>query len=148
MEMDVLIKALKSVLFNEWLELSKQATLISNLCCYYGVDNIPEVIQAELRKLNSQQPMLIELENLLDAISGRRSNDFRWDPHVHREHTPEHLTINPTFNVQRGDDAIIVAAIQEIRQKLIDEPVNKTLLISFIVKKAKESGDLIFPQNG
>ena len=149
MKKDDLTSALTKVLFNDWSpEPSKKAAIIISLCGYYGVEAMPETIQAELGKLNSQQPMLFALETLLKAIEGGRSNDFRWDPHFHPEHTPEHLTMNPTFNVQRGDDATIVAEIKEIREKLNDKPVNITLLISYIAKMARESGDLSFEQNG
>ena len=128
-------------------ELSQQAKIIISLCCYYGNESLPEEIQTELIQLNAQRPMLVALETLLGAIDGQRLNDFRWDPKFYPEHTPEHLSLNPTFNVQRGDDGAVVQEIKMIRLKLDDHPVNLPLLISYIVKMAKEAGDLSFEQN-
>lgn len=128
-------------------ELSEQAGIIISLCCYYGTESLPEEIQTELIQLNAQRPMLVALETLLEAIDGRRSHDFRWDPHFYREQIPEHLTLSPTFNVQRGDHGAIAEEIKMIRLKLDDHPVNLPLLISYITKMAKESGDLSFEHN-
>lgn len=149
MKNDCLANALKQVLFNNWNQYpSTRASTIISLCGYYGKETMQEAIQNELVKLISQQPMLLALETLLKAIENGRSNDFRWEPHFNHERAPESLTLNPTFNVQKGDDASIVAEIKEIRNELSQNTVDISLLISHIANMARESGDLIFDDNG
>ena len=106
-----------------------------------------EAVQTELTKLTSQLPMLRMFESLLEALEKGRSNDFRWEPHFHPEHVPTHLTMSPTFNVQKGDESTIVAEIEKLRNELQRQSVNIDLLISHIATKARESGDLNFEEN-
>ena len=149
MKKDDLTSALKKVLFNDWiLEPSTKASIIISLCGFYGAKTLPEAIQTELTKLNSQLPMLLSLESLLKTLANGRSNNLSWDPHFHPEHMPANLTLNPTFNIQRGDESSIVAEIEKIRNELQQQSVNISLLISHIGTMAREAGDLNFEENG
>jgi hypothetical protein len=146
MKKDYLTSALENVLLNNSFGIpkpSEKAGFIISLCGFYGTEAMPEAIQAELTKLNSQIPMLLALENMLKVLE-KFYNDFRWSPHFHPEHRPDNLTMNPTFNIQRGDESSIVAEIETIRNQLQQQPVNIALLISHIGTKAREAGHLNF----
>ena len=140
--------ALKTVLFDDFHPKPyKQASIIIGLCGFYGKAPIPEAIQTELTKLNSQLPILFALGTLLEALEVGRRNDFRWEPHFHPNHMPANLTMNPTFNIQRGDDSSIVAEIEKLRNELQQQSVNIVLLISHIGVMAREAGDLNLEEN-
>lgn len=148
MEKDELTSALKQVLFNKWNPTpSQRASGIIGLCGFYGTEALPEVIQTEVTKLNSQLPMLRALEILLMALENGLSNNFTWNPMIHPEHKPANLTMNPTFNIQRCDMSSIVAEIEKIRNELQQQSVNIGLLISYIGTMAREAGDLNFEEN-
>jgi hypothetical protein len=141
--------ALRACLFNVFRpDPYQKAGFIIGLCGYYGGKAMPEDVKAELSKLTAQQTNLHALKELLETLEKSRSNEFRWEPHFHREHMPEHLTMNPTFNVQRGDDANIVAVIEKLRSELNNDPVSIDLLLAFIARMARETGDLNFEENG
>ncbi len=149
MKRDDLTDALRAVLFNIYRPNPYQkAGFIIGLCGFYGSESLPDDVQAELTKLTQQQPTLHALTELLSTLNKSRSNEFRWEPHLHRENIPQHLTMNPTFNVQRGDDASIVAEIEKLRSELSAAPVNIDLLVAFISKMARTAGDLKFDENG
>lgn len=148
MKKEDLTSVLKMVLFNEWRpQPSDKASFIISLCGYYGKGAIPEDVQTELNKLSSQQPTLLALETLLKALERSRSKEFRWDPHFDRQHMPNQITMNPTFNIQIGDDESIVAEIEKVRSELRQESADIAKLIGYIGNMAREAGDLKFEEN-
>jgi len=149
MKKERLETALHVCLFNVyWPDPYQKAAVIIGLCGYYGGEAMPDNVKAELSKLTAQQTTLHALKELLETLEKSRSNEFRWEPHFLKEQMPAHLTMNPTFNVQRGDDASIVAAIEKLRSELTNDPVSIDLLLAFIARMAKEAGDLNFIENG
>ncbi|HIE27255.1 TPA: hypothetical protein EYP66_08210 [Candidatus Poribacteria bacterium] len=110
MKKDELVSALQKVLFDDWGPTpTRKAQIVLSLCGFYSPDGIPENLQSEVSRLSSQLLTLQAFEKLLEALERGRFNDFRWDPHFHPEHVPNQITMNPTFNIQRSDDASLVA---------------------------------------
>lgn len=55
---------------------------------------------------------------------------------------PDHVTLSPTFNVQKSDDADLLAGIETLRAQLKQDAPNMAALSAFISKRAKDVGDL------
>jgi hypothetical protein len=138
-----LARFLKKLLCNDWwigAGSEDKAMNILSLCGYYSSEGMPQEIQSEIIKLNSQMATLRTLDKLLNAIQEGRKNEFTWNPRL--EHMPNEITLSPTFNIQRGDDSILVAEVEKVRAELQKESANIATLISYISKQAKAAGDL------
>jgi hypothetical protein len=54
----------------------------------------------------------------------------------------QNISLSPTFNFGNIDASDIISEIENIRNSINSRSVNMNLLIAFIAKRAKESGDL------
>ncbi len=136
-------ESLRKVLFDEWSPSQlKKANLIISLCNFYKSGNKDTEIDSELQKLNDNlldYELLEKLTNNLDRLTAK---DFRWDPHFHREEMPQNINLSPTFNIGNIDVSGIITEIENIRNAINNRSVNLNILISFISKRAEETGDL------
>jgi uncharacterized protein YutD len=135
--------ALQNVLFHGYYpDQSGKANYIVSLCNYYNSDNNNTEIDDELKKLNDQlldYELLGKLTGVLRSISEK---DFSWEPRFHREKMAQNISLSPTFNFGNIDASDIISEIENIRNSINNRSVNMNLLIAFIAKRAKESGDL------
>jgi hypothetical protein len=136
-------ESLRKVLFNKWIPSQlEKANLIVSLCNYYNSDNKNSEINDELKKLNSMLLNYELLEKLTNNLYSITNKNFLWEPHFHRDEMPQNINLSPTFNIGTIDLSGILNEIDKIRAEINNQPINFNLLISFISKEAKETGDL------
>ena len=120
----------------------RKASLIVGLLGYFAEEDASDEIHAETSKLTSIIESLRILESLLSIFESRGRNEFRWEPHFHREEMPQSLTLSPTFNVQQPDDTPLISEIEKIREEIKQAPIKLELLINYITKRASAEGYL------
>lgn len=134
---------LNRVLFDYWSpEYSKKAAIIISLCNYYNSGELDKKVDNELNKLNDNLLDYELLEKLTSNLARMTGKEFRWDPHFHRDETPQNINLSPTFNIGNIDVSEIINEVEIIRNTINNRPVNLNILISFIWKRVKETGDL------
>ena len=119
------------------------ADIIVSLCGFYRTDNIDPEIEENLKKLQDSLIDYQVLDNLTNSLQSLTSRNFNWIPNFHRDEMPENLTISPTFNIGNIDTSKVIAAIEKIRNRISSRKIDRSILLSFIVKRASENGDLI-----
>lgn len=136
-------EALNIVLFNNWsTNQSRRANHIISLCNYYQTENTDAEVINELKKLSDNLLDYELLEKLTNNLNNITSKDFRWEPRFFHEEMQKNISLSPTFNVASIDVADIVSAMENIRNAINSRSVDLNILISFISKRAKETGDL------
>lgn len=139
----VLQESLRRVLFDEWSPSQlKKANLIISLCNFYNSGNKDIEVDSELQKLNDNLLDYELLEKLISNLNTMTNKDFGWEPHFHRDGMPQNINLSPTFNIGNIDVSGIITEIENIRKDINNRPVNLNILISFISKRVKETGDL------
>ena len=154
--------ALRKVILNDWnpskLEykeieyrritspsILEKVNLYVSLCNYYNCDKeAPEIIE-DLKLLSESIIDYELLEKLTENLDRLTSKSFSWHPdfhHLHREEMAQNITLSPTFQIGDIDLASLLTEIEKIRTDIKSRKINLNSLISFILRKAKESSDL------
>lgn len=108
---------------------------------FFSNNKTPEILHAEAAKLNALLPTLRAFERLLQTLEGSAEKSIHWDPQLNDELSAQSLTLSPTLQMN-NDDSQLLGAIESMRKELTDKPVRYDLLLSYIIKRAKEEGYL------
>ena len=134
-------RVLQNVLFNNNnIGQSLKVNYIISLCSFYDNDNMDTETSVELKKLIDNALDYELLDHLIGFLRTNEYHKFNWEPQFQHE-LKQKVGLHKTFNLN-VDLSNIISEIETIRNSINNRSVNISLLISFIAKRAKESGDL------